>query len=136
MSVTILFQDSKKAGKRVGRGPGSGKGKTSGRGTKGQNSRTGAGRKIKAWFEGGQTPIFRKLAKKRGFTQNKPKPITITTETLNRFFKEGETVSAQTLLEHKIIRAKELSYPIKIVKRGKKTLKFNFIEVGVSKSLQ
>ena len=51
--------------KRVGRGPGSGLGKTSGRGGKGQTARTGSS--IPAWFEGGQTPLYRRLPK-RGFT--------------------------------------------------------------------
>ena len=50
--------------KRVGRGPGSGKGKTSGRGDKGQNSRSGGG--VPAWFEGGQMPLQRRIPK-RGF---------------------------------------------------------------------
>ncbi len=54
----------KRPGKRVGRGIGSGKGKTAGRGTKGYGSRSGA--KRRAWFEGGQMPIQRRLPK-RGF---------------------------------------------------------------------
>ncbi len=55
---------SRRRRKRVGRGPGSGKGKTSGRGTKGQNSRSGGG--VPAWFEGGQMPLQRRIPK-RGF---------------------------------------------------------------------
>lgn len=55
----------RRARKRVGRGPGSGKGKTSGRGEKGQNSRSGGG--VPAWFEGGQMPLQRRIPK-RGFT--------------------------------------------------------------------
>ena len=51
--------------KRVGRGIGSGTGKTSGKGQKGQNSRSGGG--VRPWFEGGQMPIYRRLPK-RGFT--------------------------------------------------------------------
>ena len=56
---------SRRNRKRVGRGPGSGKGKTSGRGQKGQNSRSGGG--VPAWFEGGQMPLQRRVPK-RGFT--------------------------------------------------------------------
>lgn len=56
---------SRSASKRVGRGPGSGLGKTSGRGHKGQKSRSGAS--IPAWFEGGQMPLHRRTPK-RGFT--------------------------------------------------------------------
>jgi len=55
---------SRRSRKRVGRGPGSGKGKTSGRGEKGQNSRSGGG--VPAWFEGGQMPLQRRIPK-RGF---------------------------------------------------------------------
>jgi large subunit ribosomal protein L15 len=51
--------------KRIGRGIGSGTGKTSGRGTKGQNSRTGGG--VRPGFEGGQNPLAKRLPKKRGF---------------------------------------------------------------------
>ena len=55
----------KKNRKRVGRGIGSGTGKTSGKGQKGQNSRSGGG--VRPWFEGGQMPLHRRLPK-RGFT--------------------------------------------------------------------
>jgi len=55
---------SRRNRKRVGRGPGSGKGKTSGRGEKGQNSRSGGG--VPPWFEGGQMPLQRRIPK-RGF---------------------------------------------------------------------
>jgi len=56
---------SKKDKRRVGRGHGSGRGKTSGRGTKGQNSRTGGG--VAPYFEGGQLPMVRRLSFRRGF---------------------------------------------------------------------
>ena len=56
---------SRKSRKRVGRGPGSGTGKTSGRGQKGQKSRSGGN--PHPWFEGGQMPLYRRLPK-RGFT--------------------------------------------------------------------
>ena len=57
-------EGSRRNRKRVGRGPGSGKGKRSGRGDKGQNSRSGGG--VPAWFEGGQMPLQRRIPK-RGF---------------------------------------------------------------------
>jgi len=57
-------EGAKRASKRVGRGPGSGKGKTSGRGHKGQKARSGG--KVPIWFEGGQMPLYRRLPK-RGF---------------------------------------------------------------------
>lgn len=56
---------SKKKRKRVGRGTGSGYGKTAGRGTKGQNARSGGG--VPPYFEGGQLPLVRRLPLKRGF---------------------------------------------------------------------
>ena len=58
-------EGSKKKKKRVGRGTSSGHGKTSGRGHKGQKSRTGGG--VRPGFEGGQTPIYRRLPKEKGF---------------------------------------------------------------------
>lgn len=57
---------SKKNRKRVGRGPAAGQGKTAGRGTKGQNSRSGGG--VRPYFEGGQLPLVRRLPHLRGFT--------------------------------------------------------------------
>ena len=58
--------DAHREGKRVGRGHGSGKGKTAGRGTKGQKSRSGPG--VRRGFEGGQLPIQQRMPYKRGFT--------------------------------------------------------------------
>jgi len=57
---------ARKDKKRVGRGTASGHGKTAGRGTKGQNSRSGGG--VRPYFEGGQLPLVRRLPQKRGFT--------------------------------------------------------------------
>lgn len=137
MAVTHLFTNFRyKKAKRAGRGIAANLGKTAGRGTKGQKSRAGAGRKIKTWFEGGQTPLFRKLAKKRGFaTYNQAKRLTITTDTINHFFHDGETVSPQTLLEKGVIRAAELKLNIKIVKRSPLKVKLTFTGVGLTKSL-
>ena len=58
------LESLKKDRKRVGRGPGSGNGKTSGKGHKGQNARSGGG--VRPGFEGGQLPLYRRLSK-RGF---------------------------------------------------------------------
>lgn len=65
MKIHELEIQSKKDPKRVGRGIGSGYGKTAGRGTKGQNARTGGG--VRPGFEGGQNPLAKRLPKKRGF---------------------------------------------------------------------
>jgi len=117
MSITGLFTNSAhKQAKRVGRGIAAGQGKTAGRGTKGQKSRSGAGRKIPAWFEGGQTPLFRKLAKKKGQHQRlSPKPIALTTTLINQFYQSGEVVSMASLIEKKLIRPRRAKLGVKII---------------------
>lgn len=137
MSITELFKDSRYAkAKRVGRGISAGGGKTAGRGTKGQKSRTGSNSKISPWFEGGQTPLFRKMAKVRGFKHTANKPFLITTTLINRFFKDGEVVSPATITERKIARGTQLKGGVKVVKRDDLTVKVTFESVTVSKSLQ
>lgn len=79
---------------RVGRGQGSGNGKTSGRGQKGQNARSGGG--VAIGFEGGQTPFFKRMPK-RGFTNmNRKEYAVINVADLNAF-EEGVTVDVETL---------------------------------------
>ena len=89
----------KKASKRVGRGMGSGLGKTSGRGHKGQKARTGGG--VRRGFEGGQTPLYRRLPK-RGFTNIHAKNYTEVTLTMLNNSKATD-VTAETLLAEGII---------------------------------
>jgi large subunit ribosomal protein L15 len=85
--------------KRVGRGIGSGVGKTSGRGQKGQKARSGGG--VRRGFEGGQTPLYRRLPK-RGFTNIHAKKYTeVTLKMLNK--SEATDVTAETLLAEGII---------------------------------
>ena len=104
-----------KTRKRVGRGPGSGLGKTSGRGQKGQKSRSGAS--IKPWFQGGQTPLYRRIPK-RGFNNTRftTRYATLNVSDLNRF-KDGDVITPELLKEKGIIK-KELS-GIKILGKGK-----------------
>ena len=86
--------------KRVGRGIGSGLGKTSGRGHKGQKARSGGG--VRRGFEGGQTPLYRRLPK-RGFTNIHAKNYTeVTLTMLNK--SNATDVTAETLLSEGIIR--------------------------------
>lgn len=81
--------------KRVGRGPGSGSGCTSGRGNKGQNSRSGGGRP--AWFEGGQMPLARRLPK-RGFKNMfRDEAFPINVGQLAKRFAAGSTVDVEAL---------------------------------------
>ena len=88
--------------KRVGRGVGSGLGKTSGRGQKGQNARSGGG--VPNWFEGGQFPLYRKLPK-RGFTNAKFKKeyATINLSDLNKF-DNGVEVTPELLKEMGLVK--------------------------------
>ena len=76
---------------RVGRGPGSGSGKNAGYGNKGQKSRSGRGKE--SWFEGGQTPIYKRLPQLKGFKSRKNRKIMaeINIDTLSEFFKQGDT---------------------------------------------
>ena len=92
-----------KTRKRVGRGPGSGMGKTSTRGQKGQKSRSGAS--IPAWFQGGQTPLYRRLPK-RGFNNAEFRTAyaTINLSDLNKFFNDGDVVTPELLKERGIIK--------------------------------
>ena len=85
--------------RRVGRGMGSGLGKTSGRGHKGQKARSGGG--VRRGFEGGQTPLYRRLPK-RGFTNIHANNYTeVTLAMLNK--SEASEVTAETLLSEGII---------------------------------
>ena len=91
---------TKIARKRVGRGIGSGRGKTSTRGQKGQKARSGGG--VRRGFEGGQTPLYRRLPK-RGFN-NSRFSLNYTEVTLSMLNKSKATdVTAETLLEEGII---------------------------------
>ena len=84
---------------RVGRGVGSGLGKTSGRGHKGQKARSGGG--VRRGFEGGQTPLYRRLPK-RGFTNIHAKNyIEVTLTMLNK--SKSEKVTAESLMKDGII---------------------------------
>ena len=91
-----------KTRKRVGRGPGSGLGKTSGRGQKGQNARSGGG--VRPGFEGGQLPLFRRLPK-RGFSNAKFKTeyAVINLSDLNKF-EDGAIVTPEILKEMGILK--------------------------------
>ena len=89
----------KKDRKRLGRGIGSGNGKTAGKGHKGQNARSGGG--VRRGFEGGQTPLYRRLPK-RGFTNRNSKNYTeVTLTMLNK--STVSDVTAETLLANGII---------------------------------
>ena len=101
--------------KVVGRGPGSGHGKTSGRGEKGQKARSGGG--VSPWFEGGQTPLYKRLPR-RGFSNARFKTeyAIVNVSDLNRF-KDGEVVTPELLKESGLVK-KQLA-GIKVLGNGK-----------------
>lgn len=103
-----------KSRKRVGRGPGSGMGKTSTHGQKGQKARSGVS--IKPWFEGGQTPLYRRLPK-FGFSNKRfeKKFAIINLSDLN-VFNDGDEVTPEVLKERGIVK-KQLS-GIKVLSGG------------------
>jgi len=103
--------------KRLGRGPGSGTGKTSGKGHKGQKSRSGP--RIGAGFEGGQMPLNRRLPK-RGFTNPFKKEIAvINLDDLEKAAKEASTVDLQAWVEQG--RIKKAKDGVKVLGRGQVT---------------
>lgn len=106
--------------KRIGRGPGSGMGKTSTHGQKGQKSRSGVS--IHAWFQGGQSPLYRRIPK-RGFknTHFETKYAVINIGDLDKFFKNGEEVTPEILKARGIIK-KELD-GVKVLAGGELTKK-------------
>ena len=124
-----------KSRKRIGRGPGSGMGKTATKGQKGQKSRSGVS--ISAWFQGGQTPLYRRVPK-RGFNnaQFTIRYATINLSDLNKFFNDGDEVTPEILKERGIIK-KQLD-GIKVLGNGelekKLTVKANrFSSTAVTK---
>lgn len=110
-----------KTRKRVGRGPGSGLGKTSGKGHKGQNARSGGG--VRPGFEGGQLPLFRRLSK-RGFNNYnfRTNYAVINLSDLEKFA-DGTEVTPELLIENGIIK-KQLD-GIKVLGHGTLTKKLN-----------
>ncbi|MGB9668191.1 MAG: 50S ribosomal protein L15 [Thermosulfidibacteraceae bacterium] len=122
---------AKKRRKRVGRGPGSGHGKTSCRGHKGQNARSGGG--VPAWFEGGQTPLHRRVPK-RGFKNPNAKVFTeVNVGVLELCFENGEKVTPETLLERRVISKIEKD-GVKILGDGELTKSLEVYAHAFSKS--
>ena len=114
--------------RRVGRGMGSGLGKTSGRGHKGQKARTGGG--VRRGFEGGQTPLYRRLPK-RGFTNIHAKNYTeVTLRMLSKV--QNENVTAQSLVDEGIIG--KVNDGIVILGTGKLDKKVNVTAARFTKS--
>ncbi len=112
-----------KAGKRIGRGEGSGKGGTSTRGHKGQKSRSGYSRKI--GFEGGQMPLQRRVPKFGFKNINRKEYQGINLDKLQQLVDDGkikDTVTLDVLMENRLARKNDL---IKILGRGELKAKLN-----------
>ena len=111
----LMKSPETKTRKRVGRGNGSGLGKTAGTGEKGQKSRSGVS--ISPWFEGGQTPLYRRIPK-RGFNNARFRKefAVVNLSDLNKF-NDGDTVTPATLVEKGIVK-KEMA-GIKVLANGK-----------------
>ena len=106
-------EGSRSSRKRIGRGIGSGQGKTAGKGHKGQNARSGGG--VRLGFEGGQTPLYRRLPK-RGFTNFSRKEYAVVNlDALNRFA-EGTEVTPELLIETGVVSNEKAG--IKILAKG------------------
>jgi len=122
--------------KRIGRGPGSGTGKTSGRGMKGQGKRS-PGRETPFWFEGGQMPLARRLPKRGFFNPDRVAYQIVNVGALSAF-KAGETVDAEALLAHGLIRRN--GGGVKILAQGeapkKLTLKVQRVSASARKKIE
>lgn len=130
MQLNNLDKLIDKSKKRLGRGTGSGKGKTGGRGTKGQKARG----KIPASFVGGSLPLYKKLPFVRGWgnMKSKPKPVVVSLNELNRF-KAGSEISIESFVAVGLItEADSKKRGIKILDRGELTVKGLSIKLPVS----
>jgi len=120
---TLKPAQKRKARKRVGRGMGSGKGRYSGRGIKGQKSRSGS-HTMRPGFEGGQMPIYMRLGKKRGPYSKDAMPVgphrthtvAVNVRDLERVFDDGADVSLEALTEKGLIKNTRID--VKILGEG------------------
>ncbi len=112
-------KNSVKKRKKVGRGNGSGHGTTSGRGTKGQLSRSGG--KVRIGFEGGQMPLQRRIPHLKGFKNTRKKQFNIINIEQLEGFKNGSVVDIEFLKKNGLVMSKD--NPVKILGNGKLTKK-------------
>jgi large subunit ribosomal protein L15 len=133
---TLQPAQERKDRKRVGRGAGSGKGKTAGRGVKGQKSRSGS-HKMRAGFEGGQMPIYMRIGKLRGSTSKDAMPvgpfrtvtIPVNLRDLDRF-DAGDVVSPESLVEKGLIKNTKID--VKLLAKGDISKKLTVRVHGIS----
>lgn len=134
MKLNEVLETQGKNKKRIGRGIGSKRGKTAGRGTKGQKSRTGGG--VRPGFEGGQTPFIRRIPKLKGFKSLRPENKVITLSDLN-ILSNGAKINDETLAGAGIIKKGEA---YKIVNTGalekKLDLQTEFVTKGAAEAIK
>ena len=130
---------ARKDRKRVGRGLGSGKGRYSGRGLKGQKSRSGS-KKMRAGFEGGQMPLYMRVGKQRGSTSKDAMPIgpfmthtqPVNLKALEERFEAGAEVTPEALKAKRLIRS--IRIDVKVLGVGELTKALTVHAHGVSAS--
>ena len=129
MKFNELKVKSKKSKKRVGRGIAAGQGKTAGRGTKGQNARTGGG--VRIGFEGGQNPLAKRLPKQRGFNRtSKDVKAEVKTQQLSAF-KANSQIDAKKLKEANLVPNKATS--VKLLYNGEVKASYKVVLSAASK---
>ena len=124
-------EGSTKECKRLGRGIGSGLGKTSGKGTKGQNSRSGGG--VRPGFEGGQMPLIRRIPK-RGFNNHFKKVYSIVNLSVLEGFEANSVVDMQALNEKGLIKVVKGCVGLKVLGNGTLTKALTVKAAGFSAS--
>ena len=122
-------QGSRKNRKKIGRGPGSGMGKTSGKGHKGLKARSGGS--VRPGFEGGQMPIYRRLPKRGFFNIFKTNNAVINLKDLDRF-EDGTTIDIDVLREAGVVKGRLDG--VKLLGMGEATKKFSLKNILVSKT--
>lgn len=133
MKLSTLAKITKRRQKRIGQGHGSGRGKTAGRGTKGQNAKG----KRSLSFEGGALTLIKRLPFMRGKGKNKSfksQPLTVNVGLLNSL-KKGMVVDVKSLIENKIVSADAKEYGVKILADGKLDVNLT-VKLPVSKGAQ
>ena len=129
MKFNELQVSSNKSKRRVGRGISAGQGKTAGRGTKGQNSRTG--HKQYATFMGGQGPLMQRIPKRPGFKSIRVPAQVVYSDQLNAF--DGKTADNMTLHEAGLVSTP--FHTVKVILRGEVTAKVTLKVQAASKSV-
>ena len=128
---TIKSNQPRKNRKRVGRGDGSGNGSYSGRGMKGQKSRSGGG--VRPGFEGGQLPMIKRLPSLRGFTNVFKKQFNaVNLDRIIEKFPEGGDIETKDLVGARVIR--DNGHPTKILGRGEVTVALSITANKFTKS--